>query len=168
MAPPIDFVAVLFERLGASPTPEDVVSALVPEWVDLAQVFVRRNDHIRLVAYHHIDPGFHPILEELARVHRPSVDHPTDPVAIVMRTRTPRMSTWIQRRDVERTSGDARVHAIFDAIRPRNIVVVPLARGGEAYGAIVVAMSSSSRHFVHGDLEFMTAVAEKVGPILRG
>jgi hypothetical protein len=167
MASATDFVALLLERIGPAPTPDDVVKALVPEWADLAQLFARRGNEIHLLAYHHIDPAFHPILDELARVHRPSVDHATDPVASIIRTRTPRMTTWVQRKDVERATSDTRVHAMFDAIGPRNIVLVPLARGNEAYGALMVAMSASSRHFVDGDLEFMVFVAEKVGPILR-
>jgi len=107
------------------------------------------------------------VLEELARVHRPRIDHPSDPVALVIRTGEARLNTWIERRDVERATRDARVHAIFDVIRPRNIILVPLARGGEAFGALVVAVSSSSRRLVEADLVLMRSFAEGVGPRLR-
>lgn len=138
-----------------------------PELTDLAQVFVRRGDELHLVAYRHIDPTKHAVLSELARVHRPSLDHPTDPVALVVRTGEPRLVTWVRREHVERATSDPRVHAIFDAIQPRNIVIVPLEREGVRYGAIVVAMSSTSRRFIEGDLEFMSELARSIGPRLR-
>jgi hypothetical protein len=74
------------------------------------------------------------------------------------------MSTWIRREQVETITSDARVHAIFDAIRPRNVVVVPLERAGERYGALVMALSSSGRRFIEGDLEFFREFAARVGP----
>jgi hypothetical protein len=167
MHPPPDFVALLLEQAGPSPTPADVVGALVPEVVDLAQVFVAVDGALHLVSYRHIDPEFHPILEELARVHRPRLDHPTDPVAHVVRSGTPAMSRWIERRDVERATGDVRVHQIFDAIRPRNIIIVPLGAHERAFGAIVVAVSSSSRRLIEADLALMASFGQKVGQVLR-
>ena len=79
--PAPDFVTLLLERIGRTPSPEDVVDALVPEIVDLAQIFVSVGNQFRLIAYRHIDPEFHPVLEELALVHRPAADHPSDPIA---------------------------------------------------------------------------------------
>ena len=167
MHTPPDFVTFLLEQVGAEPTPADVVAALVPEAVDLAQVFVVKGEELHLVSYCHIDPAFHPILEELARVHRPRLDSPIDPVAHVVRSGKPAMSRWIERRDVERATGDVRVHQIFDAIRPRNIIVVPLVAADRAFGAIVAAVSSSSRRLIEPDLELMASFARRVGPVLR-
>jgi hypothetical protein len=161
-----DYLTGLVERLGAAPSAGDVTDALVPELADLAQVFLRRGDEIHLVAYRHIDEAHHAILAELARVHRPRVDHPADPVAQVMRTGEARLVTWLRRQNVERATSDTRVHAVFDAIQPRCIVIVPLERQGERYGAIVVAMSSTSRRFIEGDLDFMSDLARRVGPRL--
>jgi hypothetical protein len=167
MFPPPDFVTSLLEQLGPAPAPADVVDALVPEVVDLAQVFVAIGGELHLVAYRHIDPDFHPILEELARVHRPRLDHPTDPIAHVIRSGIPAMSRWVERRDVERATVDVRVHQMFDAIRPRNIIVVPLAADGRAFGAILVAVSSSSRRLIDLDLAVMASFAQRVGEVLR-
>lgn len=162
-----DFLTLLVRQLGDEPSALDVVSALVPEVADLAQVFLLDGNHLRLAAYRHINPEQHPVLDELARVHRPRLDHPTDPVAHVMRTREARLSTWIKREHVERATADARVHAIFDVIQPRNIVIVPLELDSDVFGAIVVAMSSSSRRFMEGDLEFMRGFAKQVSRIMR-
>ena len=162
-----DFLTLLVEQLGASPTPQRVVDVLVPEVADLAQVFIRRGAELQLTAFRHIDPRHHPALEELARMHRPRTDHPSDPVAMVYRTGEPHLRTWVRRANVERITTDARVHEIFDEIQPRNIVVVPLARNGERFGAIVAALSVSGRRFIQGDLEFMVEFARRTGLALR-
>jgi GAF domain-containing protein len=167
MSAATDFIAALIERLGPAPSPQEVVDVLVPEAADLVQMFVRVNDELRLTAYRHINPEHHPILQELATVHRPSIDHPTDPVALVMRTREARLSTWIQRAHVERVTPDTRVHAMFDVLRPRAIIIVPLSAGPVCYGALVIVLSSSGRRFMEGDLEFMKEFAARVGPIVR-
>jgi hypothetical protein len=156
----------LLEQIGSAPTAQDLVNALVPESVDIAQVFLVRDDRLQMVASRHIDPAYQPALDELARIHRPLLQDPRDPVAAVIRTGEPRLSTWVRRQDVERATSDVRVHEIFDVVQPRNIVVVPLERESVRYGAIVVAMSSTSRRFIEGDLEFMCELATRVGPIL--
>lgn len=167
MAAAADFLTNLVERLGSDPSPDDVVSALVPEAADLAQLFVQVDGDLRLVAFRHLDPEYHPVLQELAHIHHPSIDHPTDPVARVMRTREPRLSTWVRRADVERATADTRVHAMFDVLEPRNVVVVPLCRENACYGALVIVLSVSGRRFIEGDLEFMVHFAARVGPTIR-
>ena len=162
-----DFLTNLVERLGSNPSPDDVVNALVPEAADLAQLFVEAQGELRLVAFRHLDPEYHPVLQELARIHHPSIDHPTDPVALVMRTLEPRLSTWVRRADVERATADARVHAMFDVLEPRNIVIVPLCRENACFGALVIVLSVSGRRFIEGDLEFMVQFAARVGPTIR-
>jgi GAF domain-containing protein len=162
-----DYLTSLVQAIGSSPSPQDVVDVLVPEAADLVQVFARHGDELRLVAYRHIDPEHHPVLEELAKIHRPSIDHPTDPVAHVMRTGEARLITWVTREDVERVTPDNRVHAMFDVLQPRNIVFVPLCRENTCYGALVVTLSSSGRRFMEGDLEFMREFGAKVGPAIR-
>jgi GAF domain-containing protein len=164
MTAPADYLALLMNSVGPSPTAQRIVDALVPEFADLAQVFVSEGDRLRIVAFRHIDPEQHPVLEQLAAAHRPSIDDRRDPVAQVLRSGEPRMSTWIRREQVETITSDARVHSIFDAIRPRNVVVVPLERAGERYGALVMALSSSGRRFIEGDLEFFREFAARVGP----
>lgn len=162
-----DYLTTLLQVLGPSPSPQDVVEALVPEAADLVQMFARHGDELRQVAYRHIDPDHHPVLEELGRIHRPSIDHPTDPVVRVMRTGEARLSTWVKREDVLRATSDHRVHAMFDVLQPRNIVIVPLCREDTCYGALVVVLSSSGRRFMEGDLEFMRELAARVGPAVR-
>lgn len=166
MSAAADFLTILIDRLGASPSPQDVVDALVPEAADLVQAFVRVDDELRLVAFRHIDPEHHPVLQELAAIHRPSIDHPADPVARVIRTGEPRLSTWVRREHVEEVTSDTRVHAMFDVLRPRNIVIVPLCRNQVCYGALVIVLSSSGRRFIEGDLEFMQEFAARLGPKL--
>jgi hypothetical protein len=161
-----DYLTTLVQSMGTSPSPQDVVDALVPEAADLAQIFVRRGDELRMVAYRHIDPDHHPVLAELERIHRPAIDHPTDPIARVMRTGEARLSTWIKREDVQRATADHRVHAMFDVLQPRNIVIVPLCRDNDCYGALVVTLSSSGRRFMEGDLEFMRRLAGRVAPAI--
>jgi hypothetical protein len=163
-----DYVTTLLDRVGTSPSPQDVVDALVPEAADLVQMFVRVGDELRLVAFRHINPEQHPVLEQLAAVHRPSIDSVSDPVAHVIRTGEARLSTWVRRQDVERVTADTRVHAVFDVLQPRNIVVVALSRerGRDRYGALVIVLSSSSRRFIAGDLEFMREFAARVGPLV--
>jgi hypothetical protein len=56
---------------------------------------------------------------------------------------------------------------MFDVLRPRGIVLVPLHRDGICYGAMVVALSSSGRQFIEGDLEFLGGLAARVGPLVR-
>ena len=167
MSAATDFLTMLIERLGPSPMPQDLVDALVPEAADFVQVFVRVGHELRLVAFRHIDPGYHPVLQELARVHHPSIDHPADPVAHVMRTCEPRLSTFVRREHVEHVTADTRVHAMFDVLRPRNVVIVPLQNADACYGALVIVLSSSSRRFMEGDLEFMSELAARVGPIVK-
>ena len=167
MAASTDYLTGLVAGLGTSPSPQALVDALVPETADLVQLFVRVGDELRLVAFRHINPDHHPVLEELARVHRPSIHDPADPVAHVVRTGEARLSTWVRRDQVERVTPDTRVHAMFDVLRPRNIVIVPLAGPSGRYGALVIVLSSSGRTFVQGDLEFMREFAERVGPTVR-
>lgn len=167
MTAEIPYLTALVASVGRAPTPQDVVDALVPEVADLAQLFLRVGDALRLVAFHHIDPEQHPILEELANVHRPSIDHPEDPVARVIRTGLGRISTWVRREDVERATKDTRVHNVFDVLQPRSVVIVPLSRDGNHFGALVIAFSTSRRQFVEGDLEFMREFAARVGPAIR-
>lgn len=167
MSPSTDFLTMLVDRVGASPSLQDVADGLVPEAADFVQAFVRCGNELRMVAFRHIDPGHHPVLQELANVHRPSIDHPADPVAHVMRTCQPRLSTWVRRRHVEQVTADTRVHAMFDVLQPRNIVIVPLCRDDGCYGALVVVLSSSGRRFIEGDLEFMQEFAARVGPRVK-
>ena len=56
---------------------------------------------------------------------------------------------------------------MFDGIRPRNLIIVPLSRGGRSYSALVVVLSESGRQFVEGDLEFVQELANRVGPIIQ-
>ena len=167
MAGQVSYLTVLLGTVGVSPSPQDVVDALVPDAADVAMMFVRVRDELQLVASSHIDPDQQPLLDELALIHHPPVDHKTDPVAHVMRTGTAVMSTWVRKEQVERVTSDARVHAVFDAVQPRNIVIVPLNRDGRCYGALVVALSLSGRRFIEGDLEFMRELAARIGPAVQ-
>jgi len=162
-----DFVTGLIERMGGSPSPQEAVDVLVPDVADVVQLFVRVGDELRLLAFRHIDPDYHPVLLELAAIHHPPLDHPTDPVALVVRTGEPRLSKWAQRAHVERATPDVRVHAIFDVLQPRALVVVPLRRDDTCYGAMVVTLSSSGRHFIEGDLDFISGLAARLGPLIR-
>ena len=166
MSAAADYVTALLEGLGSSPSPQTVVEALVPEVADLVQLFVRVDNELRLIAFRHLDPDYHPVLEELAKIHRPSLDHPSDPVAHVVRTGEARWSQWIRRADVERVTADTRVHAMFDVLQPRGIVVVPLRRDGACYGALVVVLSSSGRRFIEGDLDFIAGLAARIAPLI--
>jgi hypothetical protein len=162
-----DYLTMLIEGLGASPSPQEVVDALVPEVADLVLMFVTVDDRLRLIAFSHIDPEHHALLAQLAAIHRPSIDDPADPVAHVMRTQEARLFTYVTRQQLERTTPDLRVHAVFDAVQPRNIVVAPLLRDNACCGALVVAVSSSARRFIEGDLEFVRHLGARVGPIIR-
>jgi GAF domain-containing protein len=167
MPPAGQYARKLAADLGADPSPEALVDALVPEAADLVQLFVRVSDELRLVAFRHIDPGHHPALAELAAVHHPPIHHPTDPVAQVLRNGKPRLSNWVRRQHVEQVTLDRRVHAIFDVLQPRSIVLVPLSRANSCYGVLVSAFSASGRQFDEGDLEFMTEFAAHVAAVLR-
>jgi len=161
------YLSVLLGSVGVSPSPQDVVNALVPDAADVALMFVRKGDEFQIIACKHIDPDQQHVLDELATVHRPAVDHASDPVAHVVRTGSPALSTWVRKEQLERITTDPRVHAAFDKVQPRNVVVVPLERDGDRYGALVIALSVSGRRFIEGDLEFMRGFAAAVGPAMR-
>jgi GAF domain-containing protein len=167
MTSDVSYLAMLLGSVGGSPSPQDVVDVLVPDAADVALMFVRERDEFRIVASKHIDPDQQPVLDELAQVHHPHVDHKADPVANVVRTGTSVLSTWVSKEQVERITTDRRVHEAFDKVQPRNIVIVPLEREGVRYGAIVVALSVSGRRFIEGDLEFMREFAASVGPAMQ-
>ncbi len=115
------------------------------------------------VAYGHMDPDKSAVLDELAYVHRPAADGSRDPVAQVGRAGKGHVVAWVTRQNVERATADTRIHAIFDAIMPRNIVLVPVTGGDYV---IVAAISDTPRRFFDDDLEFLTMLARRIAPML--
>jgi GAF domain len=163
MTASIDFVNRVLDELGPAPTPATLVAALVPAIADSGIVFQRLNDRYDIVAAGHIEPAKGPLLEELKRIHHPSVDDPRDPVALVGRTGTGALVMQATRQSVENATDDPRVHAIFDAFGPRNIVVVSVREGDYV---LVAAISDTPRSFYEDDLEFFTQLATRVAPLL--
>jgi GAF domain-containing protein len=163
MTAAIDVVNRILAELGPAPTARSLVEALIPEIADSCIVFRREANAYRIEAWAHLDPAKHPLLDELARIHRPAADDPRNPVATVGRSNKGVLVSWITRAHVERATDDPRVHAIFDAFGPRNIVVVPIRAGDYV---LVAAMSNSPRKFYEDDLEFLTQLAGRIAPLL--
>ena len=84
-------------------------------------------------------------------------------MAHVGRTGEGVLVTWITRQNIERATDDRRVHAIFDAFGPRNIVVVPIRDGDYVF---VAAISDTPRKFIEDDLEFLTELATRLARLL--
>jgi hypothetical protein len=55
------------------------------------------------------------------------------------------------------------VHPIFDALGPRNVVIVPVRNGEYVF---VAAISDTPRQFIENDLEFLTEIATRLAPLL--
>ncbi len=163
MAALTDFVTQLLERLGGAPTADSLVGALVPEIADACLVFRRTSGRYDLVAWGHIDAAKGALLDDLATFHHPSADDPRDPVAHVGRLGKGVLVTWVTRQNIERATDDKRVHAIFDAFGPRNIVVVPVRNGDYVF---VAAISDTPRKFIEDDLAFLTQLATRLAPVL--
>jgi hypothetical protein len=163
MAALTDFVTQLLERLGGAPTADSLVGALVPEIADACLVFRRTRGQYDLVAWGHIDAAKGALLDDLATFHHPSADDPRDPVAHVGRLGKGVLVTWVTRQNIERATDDKRVHAIFDAFGPRNIVVVPVRHGDYVF---VAAISDTPRKFIEDDLAFLTQLATRLAPVL--
>ena len=163
MAASIDFINRIVEELGPRPTVDALVSAVVPETADSCIIFKRAGDRYDVVASAHIEPAKSRLLDELKRIHHPAVDDERDPVAIVGRSGEGRLVMWPTRRNIETITDDPRMHALFDAFGPRNIVVVPLRNGDYV---LVAAMSDTPRTFYEDDLEFFNRLASRVAALL--
>jgi len=163
MAALTDFVRQIVEDLGATPTPDRLVAALVPELADACLVFRRAKDRYDFVAWGHIDPAKGALLDEMATFYHPSTDDPRDPVAHVGRLGKGVLVTWVTRQNIERATDDKRMHAIFDAFGPRNIAIVPIRNGDYVF---VAAISDTPRKFIEDDLEFLTHLAARLALLL--
>ena len=158
-----DLVTRILDELGPAPTLPQLIAALIPEIADSCLVFRRDHERYRLEAWGHIDPAKSALLDELAKIHQPSVEDPRDPVAIVGRSGRGVLVSWVTRQNVERVTDDRRVHALFDAFGPRNIVIVPIRNGDYV---MVTVISDSPRRFFEDDLEFLTELADRLAPLL--
>ena len=107
-------------------------------------------------------PGKAHGLDNLAAIYNTRTDDPRDPVALLGRTGKGVLVSTVTRAHIERATDDERVHAIFDAFGPRNIVVVPL-RGGEY--VIVAAVSDTPRSLYEDDLECLRVTAAHDGGV---
>jgi GAF domain-containing protein len=163
MTASIDFINRIVDELGPSATSETLVAAVVPEIADSCIVFRRAGNQYDVVASAHIEPAKASLLDEVKRIHHPSIDDPRDPVALVGSTGQGRLVMWPTREKIEAITDDPRMHAIFDAFGPRNIVVVPVRNGDYV---LVAAISDTPRTFYEGDLEFFTDLATRVAPRL--
>ena len=157
------FVTRIIEELGPAPTPHTLVAALIPEVADSCLLFCREARRYRLCAWGHISAAKSALLEELAAIHQPAVDDPRDPVAAVGRSGEGVLVPCVTREHIERATDDPRMHALFDAFGPRNIVIVPIRNGDYV---MVTAISDSPRKLLVDDLEFLTELAGRVAPLL--
>jgi len=158
-----DLLTRILEVLGPSPTPESLVAALIPETADTCIIFRRTGDQYDIVAWGHIDPAKGAVLERLTRIYHPSTDDQRDPIAGVGRSGKGVLVSWVTRNNIERATDDPRLHAIFDAFPPRNIVVVPMRNGDYV---TVAAISDTPRKFYEDDLEFLTELSARIAPLL--
>lgn len=158
-----DFAARIVSTLGKAPTAQALVSALVPETADSCIVFRRAEHRYSAVAWGHYDPAKTALLDQLAAIYHPDAADGRDPIATVGRSGRGVLVSWVTRANVERATDDPRVHAIYEAFGPRNLVVVPI-RDGEY--VMVASISDTPRKFIHDDLEFLTDLAARVAPLL--
>jgi len=105
-------------------------------------------------------------LAEFQHLHHPAVDDALSVAAHVVRTGEPVLRSSITEADANRIE-NVRVRVLLQILEPRNVAAVPLANQARRYGALVAAISGSSRSFIQDDLEFLMDVATRVGPSLR-
>jgi hypothetical protein len=162
MPGPTDPVARLIRRLGDTPTPEGLVDAIVPEVADACIVFHREGTQLNIVALGHMDPAKHALLAELVDLYHPSTVDARDAIGIAAATGEGRVVSWITRQNVERASDDSRIHAVFEAVAPRSVVIAPT---GDY--VIVTVISDTARRFFEDDVETLRTLGTRLRPMQR-
>jgi len=134
---------VLSSSLDVRATLERTLELLVPRLGDLAMAVLRGGDgQYRTEAWRADDPAHAAVLEESARVWRPTAGG-GGVAPEVLRTGS---AVWRQHdpAGLERAAADPAEARRFLAVAPTSTIGVPLAARGEVFGVLLVAMTAST------------------------
>ncbi|HET7035140.1 MAG TPA: ATP-binding protein [Thermomicrobiaceae bacterium] len=148
--------------LGASldyhQTLEQVARLTVPFLADWCTVHVRLPDgRLERVAAAHVDPVKQELLRRLPG--DPWLAQAANPIRRVVQTGTGYLTVEVRPEHLTRSAQDAAHQALFDALGPRSVIVVPLIAREQTLGALVCVYAESERRYSETDLELLQDLA---------
>jgi signal transduction histidine kinase len=160
------FLSEATKALGASLDPSstlaEVAALAIPDFADVCCVDVEKDGVVCRLAWAHRDREKKSLMDDLFASAAP----PTFPSAMVADAiRTGETKLVVDFTELEaQTAADAR---LFEAIRPRSLVVVPLLSNGRRLGAFTFCSSESGRTYDESDVRMFEELAYRTASTLE-
>lgn len=136
-----------------------LADALIPVMADFVTIEIPAPDGPpKLVAAAHVDPARLDDLRRLRDRHAVLPDEP-DVIARTLATGETQHLGRIDRAAIEEYSSDPEARALLTGLAPCSCAAVPLSTAGTVVGAVLLAYSSSGRHYQPGDVQFLQNIA---------
>jgi signal transduction histidine kinase/ActR/RegA family two-component response regulator len=154
--------ALLASSLDYEATLSSLARLTVPFVADYCILYeLQEGGEIHQVALAHVDPEKERLLELLGRLYRPHLDNAASPVVGVIRTGTPRYSAEPTPETAYAVTEDLQIRAIYEQLRPRSWMVLPLSIRGQTFGALFLATSDSGRRFGETEMQLGRELATR-------
>ncbi len=160
------FLTKASELLAASldyqATLENVAQLIVPTLADCCTIHIRHdNGAFQRVAAAHVDPEKVALLNELPQSDRVPKESTINSVLSVVESGRPRYVFHVTEKDLVGSACDGDHLTQLRRLNPNSMMIVPLVARGRVFGAIVLAMSDSGRHFEPADLALVEDLARR-------
>ena len=160
--------ASLVSSLDVHATLQTIPRLLLPRMGDFCLIF-RLNEagHWTAVAAHSHPRQERP-LAELARLYQPNLGQPHSALGRVLRTGQPVLMANLP--PTPRPSEGSEAAAVWDVVDelgPTSVLGVPLTTRGGVFGAIMLMMADSGRHYSESDLPLVESLASRAALALE-
>lgn len=156
---------VLSASLDYPTTLQRLAEQLVPDQADYCVIYVRdANNQLRRQGRAHVDAEKIALLDEIEQLNPIDADGPTQVARVIQAGRAQLIDSYQQPSWALRPT--ARYRAIWQALGPRQGIVVPLQARGYTIGALMLVMSESPRQLHESDLSFAEQIADRAAMVI--